>query len=133
MSNDTNFATSRGQDIYVLSNFHLSDSTGKTDVEKRLERVNRRLEAARKRRAAALARTTDIRDDLTAKHDAYKKALALYRAATNNTAAYISWHDRKIEELTKEQAVYRLMNDIRLGKILPVVAETGNIANVTFS
>ena len=30
-------------------------------------------------------------------------------------------------------ATYRLMNDIRLGKILPVVAETGNIANVTFS
>ena len=30
-------------------------------------------------------------------------------------------------------ATYRLMNDIRLGKILPVVAETGQLADVTFN
>ena len=43
MSNDMNFALSRNQDIYVLANFPLSDSIEKTDVEKRLERVYRRL------------------------------------------------------------------------------------------
>ena len=32
-----------------------------------------------------------------------------------------------------EEAGYRLLNDIRLGKIIPVVAETGTVADVTFS
>ena len=51
--------------------------------------------------------------------------------------------DTKIEQLKgaehrkerdeRNQAVFRLMNDIRLGKIIPVVAENGTIASVTFS
>lgn len=133
MTNDTNFALSRGQNLYVLSNFPISDSTGKTDVEKRLERVNHRLEAYSKRRAATLARITVTREDLLVKRNAYEEALDKYRTATDSNNSWLAYHDRRIEELTKEQAVYRLMNDIRLGKILPVVAETGNVANVTFS
>lgn len=28
---------------------------------------------------------------------------------------------------------YRLLNDIRIGKIIPIVADTGEVANVSFS
>ena len=45
----------------------------------------------------------------------------------------ITEYTGRIVAANRRLATYRLMNDIRLGKILPVVAETGNIANVTFS
>lgn len=42
-------------------------------------------------------------------------------------------YTEELEKAEKRLAQYRLMNDIRLGKIIPVVAENGTIANVTFS
>ena len=133
MSNDMNFALSRNQDIYVLANFPLSDSIEKTDVEKRLERVNRRLKVTKKHLAGYTGRSDEARKELEKAESAFKLAKNNYDYVASRNNMYIRWHQRKIDELTKEQAVYRLMNDIRLGKILPVVAETGNIANVTFS
>lgn len=53
----------------------------------------------------------------------YKKKLAIHTA----------FHSARIKDLEKDEAILRLMNDIRLGKIIPVVAENGTIANVTFS
>lgn len=39
----------------------------------------------------------------------------------------------RVVKANRKLAMLRLMNDIRLGKIIPVVAENGTIANVTFS
>lgn len=133
MSNDTNFALSRNQDIYVLANFPLSDSIEKTDVEKRLERATRRLEISKKRLVDYATRSSEALKELEKAQAALKSAQSKYRYVAGHDDMHVRWHQRKVEELTKEQAVYRLMNDIRLGKILPIVAETGNIANVTFS
>lgn len=38
-----------------------------------------------------------------------------------------------LKEEKQKYAIFRLLNDIRLGKIIPVVAENGTIASVTFS
>jgi hypothetical protein len=48
-------------------------------------------------------------------------------------AIHTAFHSARIKDLEKDEAILRLMNDIRLGKIIPVVAENGTIANVTFS
>ena len=42
-------------------------------------------------------------------------------------------YTEELEKAKKHLAQYRLMNDIRLGKIIPVVAENGTVADVTFS
>ena len=48
-------------------------------------------------------------------------------------AIHSAFHSERIKDLKREAAMLRLMNDIRLGKIIPVIAETGTVADVTFS
>ena len=48
-------------------------------------------------------------------------------------AIHTAFHSARIKDLEKDESMLRLMNDIRLGKIIPVVAENGTIADVTFS
>lgn len=48
-------------------------------------------------------------------------------------AIHSAFHSERIKDLKREAAMLRLMNDIRLGKIIPVVAENGTVADVTFS
>lgn len=56
---------------------------------------------------------------------------------TERDAKILKLQDKKDRGLIKKEdqrySIFRLMNDIRLGKIIPVVAENGTIANVTFS
>ena len=42
-------------------------------------------------------------------------------------------YTEELQKAEKRLAQCRLMNDIRLGKIIPVVAENGTVADVTFS
>ena len=42
-------------------------------------------------------------------------------------------YTEELQKAEKHLAQCRLMNDIRLGKIIPVIAETGTVADVTFS
>ena len=51
------------------------------------------------------------------------------KALTNN----LNTIKGRIVAANRKLATLRLMNDIRLGRIIPVVAENGTIANVTFS
>lgn len=106
--------------------------TEKTEVEKRLERVNRRLEIAKKQLTGYTNHSSEARKELEKAQAALEKAQVQYQYVAGSNNTYIRWHQCKVDELTKEQAVYRLMNDIRLGKVLPVVAETGQLADVTF-
>ena len=59
----------------------------------------------------------------------YNKALEDIKSIKYAVCKYTE----ELDKAEKRLAQYRLMNDIRLGKIIPVVAENGTIANVTFS
>lgn len=63
-----------------------------------------------------------------AKND-YNNALSYSNHAAKNFIDAL----RGLRSAHSRRTVYRLMNDIRTGKIIPVIAETGEIANVTFS
>ncbi len=66
---------------------------------------------------------------MTLVEKAYNKALD---DVTRITYA-ISKYTEELEKAKKRLAQCRLLNDIRLGKIIPVVAENGTVADVTFS
>ena len=51
------------------------------------------------------------------------------KALTNNLTTITG----RIVAANRKLATLRLMNDIRLGRIIPVIAETGTVADVTFS
>ena len=59
----------------------------------------------------------------------YNKAFEDVKSITRAIFKYTE----ELDKAKKRLAQYRLMNDIRLGKIIPVVAENGTIASVTFS
>lgn len=55
------------------------------------------------------------------------------KEAEKKLIIHSTFQTERIKDLKKEESIYRLINDIRLGKIIPVVAENGTIASVTFS
>ena len=59
----------------------------------------------------------------------YNKALEDVKSIRHAVCKYTE----ELQKAEKRLAQYRLLNDIRLGKIIPVVAENGTVANVSFS
>lgn len=60
----------------------------------------------------------------------------LLNKATDDMEMYQSLmiKNAQLFRLAKQQKqMYRLLNDIRLGRILPVIKESGNLADVSFS
>lgn len=51
----------------------------------------------------------------------------------NRLSSVIKEHMEMLEDVQRSFNQYKLLNDIRTGKIIPVVADTGRPANVTFS
>lgn len=110
-----------------------STPTDMTHVEYKLQRTEQRLIASKKHLEQYVKRTTDLASTLAKIEEEYRIAKDTCKKNNERFSTYISYYDKKISELEKDLATYRLMNDIRLGKIIPVVAENGTIANVTFS
>lgn len=51
----------------------------------------------------------------------------------NRLSSVINEHVEMLEDVHRSFNQYKLLNDIRSGKIIPIVAATGRPANVTFS
>lgn len=75
------------------------------------------------------AKKTIVEKTFDYSNNYYKSALDHYKNSVENLVDAM----HNLEQARSRRTVYRLMNDIRTGKIIPVVAETGEIANVTFS
>lgn len=45
----------------------------------------------------------------------------------------VAYLEKSVENATKMSNIYRFMDDIRTGKIIPMIAGTDKVANVTFS
>lgn len=110
-----------------------SAPTDMTHVEYKLQRTEQRLIASKKHLEQYIKRTTDTASTLAKIEEEYRIAKDTCKKNNERFFTYILYYDKKISELEKELATYRLMNDIRLGKIIPVVAENGTVADVTFS
>lgn len=98
----------------------------KTTVERNLENIKERIATA----ARNIARKNKERDDIKNALDAQRNQLVERLRSANN---WCGVYERRLAHLQQEEAGYRLLNDIRLGKIIPIVAENGTVADVTFS
>lgn len=59
--------------------------------------------------------------------------LAAFTDLGNRLSSVIKEHMEMLEDVQRSYNQYKLLNDIRTGKIIPVSATTGRPANVTFS
>ena len=98
----------------------------KTAVERSLEQIKDRIASVERN----LARKSQEREDIKL---ALKRHHAHLVERMRNANSWYDVFERRLVRLKQEEAGYRLLNDIRLGKIIPVVAETGTVADVTFS
>lgn len=59
--------------------------------------------------------------------------LKAFTDLSNCLSRVIKEHVEMLEDVQRSYNQYKLLNDIRTGKIIPVSATTGRPANVTFS
>lgn len=98
----------------------------KTVVERNLDNVNARI-------AKVQGRLADKNDQIMASNKKFEEARERHERELRSISMWGGLYERRLNRLKQEQASYRLLNDIRLGKIIPVIAETGTVADVTFS
>lgn len=79
---------------------------------------------------------TDVEDKLESALY-FQKTLLKHRTQMhdlmNKVLKELNEFDKLWEDSSRTLNQYRLLNDIRIGKIIPIVADTGKIAEVSFS